>query len=308
MKLTPIQLDRARAMISGAAIGDALGAGYEFAKPKDPDFVPGMIGGGLGPFAPGEWTDDTAQTYVVLSVAASYKQLLDTAEGLNAVALGLKTWALSKPPDIGVTTSRVLNFAPPLAHKMQERAVEVMGQSNGSLMRTSPVVLPFLDDGNELGHAAMSVSSLTHAGEDAMEACAVWCAILREAVLTGEFVPQPSLDFLSEASEKYWRRLIGGVLDTPPPSASYSSNGSATGAFSAALAAVAHTEGHDFVGSLNTAIRFGYDTDTVASIAGALVGALNGSQSIPLEWMDMVHGYPGINLNDLDNLVLEAVR
>ena len=30
-----------------------------------------MIGGGLGGFAPGEWTDDTSQTYAVAAVAAT---------------------------------------------------------------------------------------------------------------------------------------------------------------------------------------------------------------------------------------------
>lgn len=209
MKLTAKQLDRARGMIAGAAIGDALGAGYEFAKPTDPDFVPGMIGGGLGPFAPGEWTDDTSQTYVVLEAAACYKQHMGTSVGLDHIAAGLVEWASTKPPDIGITTSRVLNGAKNLSSlELMGQAVKVMGSSNGSLMRTSPVVLPFLDDGNELGHAAMTISCLTHAHEDAMEACGVWCAILREAVLSGEFVPQPSLDFMSESSEKYWRRLV----------------------------------------------------------------------------------------------------
>lgn len=70
---------------------------------------------------------------------------------------------------------------------------------------------------------------------------------------------------------------------------------------------MAHTEGHDFVETLNNAIRFGHDTDTVASIAGALVGAIHGTGWIPMEWMGMVHGYPGINLYDLDKLVIEAV-
>lgn len=58
-QLTEAQIDRAVGVVLGSAIGDALGAGYEFARVA-PDFIPGMIGGGLGNFAPGEWTDDTS--------------------------------------------------------------------------------------------------------------------------------------------------------------------------------------------------------------------------------------------------------
>ena len=57
--LTHAQSDRAAGVLLGSAAGDALGAGYEFAA-VSPALVPGMIGGGLGNFAPGEWTDDTS--------------------------------------------------------------------------------------------------------------------------------------------------------------------------------------------------------------------------------------------------------
>jgi ADP-ribosylglycohydrolase len=58
MELTAAQRDRACGALLGTAAGDALGAGYEFARPLDPGQPVEMIGGGLGPFKPGEWTDD----------------------------------------------------------------------------------------------------------------------------------------------------------------------------------------------------------------------------------------------------------
>ncbi|WP_056891273.1 ADP-ribosylglycohydrolase family protein [Nocardioides sp. Root151] len=60
MNLTDAQLDRAIGVLMGTATGDALGAGYKFGSAPY-DGWPAMIGGGLGNFAPGEWTDDTAQ-------------------------------------------------------------------------------------------------------------------------------------------------------------------------------------------------------------------------------------------------------
>ena len=46
-------------------------------------------------------------------------------------------------------------------------------------------------------------------------------------------------------------------------------------------------------------MRDGTDTDTVAAIAGALLGARWGCSGIPLEWQQAVHGWPGLTADDL---------
>ena len=73
MRLTSAQTDRACGVLLAAACGDALGAGYEFgsAPLPPPGTPPAMIGGGLGGFEPGEWTDDTSQAYAIAEVAAT---------------------------------------------------------------------------------------------------------------------------------------------------------------------------------------------------------------------------------------------
>lgn len=53
MQLTTAQTDRACGVILGSAVGDALGAGYEFGCAAVGPDGPAMIGGGLGNFAPG---------------------------------------------------------------------------------------------------------------------------------------------------------------------------------------------------------------------------------------------------------------
>ena len=67
IRLNPAQVDRACGVLIAAAAGDALGAGYEFAH-VPADLVPTMIGGGLGDFAPGEWTDDTSQALSLIHI------------------------------------------------------------------------------------------------------------------------------------------------------------------------------------------------------------------------------------------------
>ena len=109
MKLTSQQLDRACGALLATAAGDALGAGYEFGAPMPPETPVAMIGGGLGPFAPGEWTDDTSMAIAIAEIAAtgadlrdeaSQDQLIDRWNQWRAVAL-----------DIGVQTSSVLSSA-----------------------------------------------------------------------------------------------------------------------------------------------------------------------------------------------------
>lgn len=46
----------------------------------------------------------------------------------------------------------------------------------------------------------------------------------------------------------------------------------------------------------------GDDTDTVAAIAGALLGAAHGASALPAEWTEAVHGWPGLRADDLRDL------
>lgn len=70
MRLTTAQTDRDCGVVLGSAVGDALGAGYKFESTRIGPDCPQMIGGGLGNFAPGEWTDDLSMTWPVADTAA----------------------------------------------------------------------------------------------------------------------------------------------------------------------------------------------------------------------------------------------
>lgn len=45
---------------------------------------------------------------------------------------------------------------------------------------------------------------------------------------------------------------------------------------------------------LYAAVHAGNDTDTIAAIAGGLLGARWGEAAVPAEWRDVVHGWPGL--------------
>ncbi|MCH9710979.1 MAG: ADP-ribosylglycohydrolase family protein, partial [Actinomycetia bacterium] len=46
-------------------------------------------------------------------------------------------------------------------------------------------------------------------------------------------------------------------------------------------------------------VRAGFDTDTVAAIAGGLLGAAYGASAVPPPWYDLLHGWPGLTARDL---------
>ncbi|MGH9108836.1 MAG: ADP-ribosylglycohydrolase family protein, partial [Acidimicrobiales bacterium] len=84
-------------VLVGAAVGDALGAGYEFGVPCPPEAVE-MRRGALTGRPAGSWTDDTDMS-VCVAQAAAKGLALDSPEGLRAVAEGFLGWYADKPPD-----------------------------------------------------------------------------------------------------------------------------------------------------------------------------------------------------------------
>lgn len=298
--LATAQLDRACGVLLASAVGDALGAGYEFGSADYPGW-PAMIGGGLGGFAPGEWTDDTAQSMAVARVAATGADLRDPS-ALDDVAAGFAEWYADGPADVGIQTSAVLRRAGRSAsgRQMAEVARDVhaangMSAGNGSLMRTAPVALAYLDrPASELVEAAAGVSALTHHDPLAGQGAALWCLMIRHAVLRGEFpVADDVVDHLDDP--EYWRAVLGEAEERDP--SSFTENGWVVGALQAAWSAVVHTAVppsqpcRHLQDALATAIGIGHDTDTVAAIAGALLGARWGASAVPSEWSEPLHGW-----------------
>jgi hypothetical protein len=60
--------------------------------------------------------------------------------------------------------------------------------------------------------------------------------------------------------------------------------------------------------ALEAAVRGGRDTDTVAAIAGGLVGSAYGASAVPAEWRRLLHGWPGVTGRDLVALATAIER
>ncbi|GHH24807.1 hypothetical protein GCM10018780_75720 [Streptomyces lanatus] len=183
----PLPLDRALGTVIGSAVGDALGAPFEFgpagafsARFPEPGQGGEMCGG--GGWEPGEATDDTQMAVLV------GESLLECG-GLELpdVFRRFRRWAAADPKDIGLQTEAVLSSGDPwdlaaaLHFQVSQRAA-----GNGALMRAATSAVRFARQGREATmDAARRLAALTHGDRAAWEGTAVFHELVRVS-LTGE--------------------------------------------------------------------------------------------------------------------------
>lgn len=292
--------DRAVGAVLASAAGDALGAGYEFGPALADDVAVTMVGGGTFGWAPGEWTDDTQMAVCILDA------LSRGDASPEAAGTAFRTWFSSGPADVGVQTSAVLRTSGSLIDAAAEyhAANPARSAGNGSLMRTGPVALAAPARPDEIAELAAAYSALTHADPDCLDACALWSVAIDHAIhhapgSGGEWsfadALRIGLDHLAAGRRDRWAGLIREAETSSPRE--FTRNGWVVHAFQAALAAAQHTpvpaedDAPDHLRrSLEAAVRVGGDTDTVAAIAGALLGARWGATAVPMSWRRILHG------------------
>ena len=71
-----------------------------------------MIGGGLGPYAPGEYSDDTQMAVCIAEVAATGADLTQP-DALDPIADRFIAWRRDGATDIGTSTSAALRGVEP---------------------------------------------------------------------------------------------------------------------------------------------------------------------------------------------------
>jgi ADP-ribosylglycohydrolase/protein-tyrosine phosphatase len=315
--------DRVEGVLLASAAGDALGAPYEFGPARGPELDVAMVGGGI--WERGEWTDDTAMAIAIAEVAATGADLRDAA-AQDAIVARWHEWSRNAK-DVGIQTGSVLRAATRDGYitaeraraesaKLHERSGRTAG--NGSLMRTAPVALAYLDDEDAMVAAARAISELTHYDPDASDACVLWCCAIRYAVLVGLLDARIGLRHIDSDRRERWSQRLDEAESARP--ADFENNGWVVAALQAAWSAIVTTPipADDPVQgvfradhlrlALDAAVRCGNDTDTVAAIAGALLGAAYGASAVPVEWRTLLHGWPGITAHGLVSLASAIER
>ena len=171
-------LGRAKGCLFGQVIGDNLGALVEFEREdaiaqRYPNGVRDLKDGGRWNILAGQPTDDSE---LALTLA---RTLIETGHyDPEAVAAAYGAWCASEPFDIGWTTRQALSAAAGAeagckAEKAAARASRD-SQSNGSLMRISPVGI-WAQEPEVADATAREDSRLTHPNEVCVDACGAFC-------------------------------------------------------------------------------------------------------------------------------------
>lgn len=285
----------------GQAVGDALGARYEFGPPGEiskhfPKGVPCRhLGGGSFGWRIGEFTDDT-QMAVLLA-----EQLVSGWDP-EKMWTQWSEWAKTAK-DVGTTTRPPLS-AESYLHGQSRRSPR--GRGNGAVMRVAPVgIVGAVKGAQWTEKVARAQAQITHIDPRTVEASVI-CAVVLAELISNRREFEDAIQFAIQWHcdvEKcdYFTDLL--LNDNMPLD---ESNGYGDICLAEAIHAVRRQNNYE--DTIRYAIDGGNDTDTVACVAGALAGALYGVQSIPARLTTPLNGVANGKHYDLEKLESLAVK
>lgn len=283
--------------IFGLAVGDALGVPYEFMRRDQTQAVDltNMKSNGYFHKQPaGAWSDDTAMTLASMdSITRSHG--FDPDDMMAAFQDWYQNGAYTSTGEtfgVGRTVYHALRKAQNLLPALQCGQKRFHDNGNGSLMRVAPVALYCAF--HDLGRAdevrlVGDASAITHAHEISKLGCLIYTDFLK--FLTNGINKRAAYDkcceidysnaFSKKALKAYERVLHGGLPDLHRHMLVES--GFVVATLEAALWCVLTESTYEDTAVV--AVRLGYDTDTVAAIAGSISGIIYGRETIPPKWM-----------------------
>ncbi|MEU8651539.1 ADP-ribosylglycohydrolase family protein [Streptomyces sp. NPDC048737] len=305
--------ERAVGAVVGSAVGDALGAPFEFGPPGafSARFPTAGRGGemcGGGGWEPGEATDDT-QMAVLVGESLLERGELDLPDMFGR----FRRWAAADPKDIGLQTEDVLTNGMPWDQAAAVHfQVNLRAAGNGSLMRASTSAVRFARAGRAATmDAARRIAALTHGDRAAWEGTAIFHELVRVA-LTGADPVGALPDVLTLVAPDHRARYAAVLAPDWHPDRATEFNGAVWPCLGSAVWALRSTTG--FEDAVRAAIDLGGDTDTVAAVTGGLAGACYGPDAIPARWTEPLHvplpGFDGrvLRLPELTDLAHRLVE
>jgi ADP-ribosyl-[dinitrogen reductase] hydrolase len=271
-------LNKIKGALFGVAIGDALGGTTEFLTKeeikKKYGQVKEIVGGGCWNLQKGETTDDTAMT---LAVA---KGILKNPENpIDAIGEEFLQWFATDPVDVGNIIRTVLSIYQGnwfnTAKKAHFHFLGERSAGNGSLMRCLPIVLAYNDI--EIMEAfTRKQSKMTHYDSMADEACVIYNRIAFH-VLQGK-------ELKAAIKEEIVGTIYESVLKGEKPTCN--PDGYVVNTMKWVLYWLLTSDSFEevVIGAANE----GYDTDTVAAIAGGLAGLASGYDGLPEKFKNVL--------------------
>jgi ADP-ribosylglycohydrolase len=292
--------------ILGTAVGDAMGLALEgLSRRRQPRLFPDLSGYHLLPFGKGMCSDDTEHT-CMLAQSLIKVAGLDTDEAARRFASDfgwrLRLWLLGLPAGIGLATLRAIvklwiGFPP--------RHSGVFSAGNGPAMRVALIGVCHGDDPARLRALVRVATRITHTDPMA-EHGALAVALAAHFAASGAAIePADYAGRLRELLGANGGELPGLVDEVARSVASKESAADYTarrGGQDGVSGYILHTvpaalhvwlsHPDSYREAVATTIRLGGDSDTVAAIVGALVGARVGKDGIPAEWLRNLCEWP----------------
>ncbi|THF88655.1 ADP-ribosylglycohydrolase [Deinococcus sp. KSM4-11] len=311
--------ETALATLLSLSAADALGAATEF---KTPDAILSRYGvidtyqpGSVFGFAPGEATDDSQ---MVVATLFGYAR----RTGHPGVLGALREWLAAGPPDVGALTGSALQPGSGSTARLDGgvRAWQASGHQsagNGGLMRIAAVWIAGFR-GEALARESAVVTALTHADPRCVHASVFLTAFL-EALDSGQRYAEAAAHGLAVMTALDARAVLldAGVLGIEMREAFAAFwaqdrearaqvrarvraglDGHVTSQSGYVLdtleAAIAHARAETWLEGVQPAVMLGDDSDTVACVTGALLGA----RGLPtpeylLSDLRLGHSWPG---------------
>lgn len=277
--------DRVIGSMLGLALGDALGAPFEFLRGANvPDPVPALERPWMG-LPPGSTTDDTA---MARNLARSLAER-DGFDPRDLVARHL-AWFRTDPPDVGTLTRRVLKRvdrgeeASSAARAVWEERGPEVSAGNGSVMYCAPLGLAYANRPAELFELAPALSALTHF-DDRCRTAVLAVTLTVAALVRGEAPEEAARAALVAVQDQGGGEELEFLVEAAGRSRPIDGPDQGFCLFTAGIGTQALLRSEDFETELRKVVSLGGDADTNAAVAGALLGARVGEGGLPPVWV-----------------------
>jgi ADP-ribosyl-[dinitrogen reductase] hydrolase len=275
--------ERVVGCVLGLALGDALGAPFEFRRREAiPDPLPAFELDRSG-LPPGTWTDDTAMARNLWRSLAEHRRL----DPADVVGRHLE-WFATDPPDVGHLTRSVLRRIrdgdpDAAARYVAERGPEVSA-GNGSVMYCAPLGAFRAARPEMLHDEAPELSAITHWDERCRTACLA--VTLATAALVRGTEPGPAVeDAVAAVVDREGGEELEYLVVEAGRARRIDGPDMGFALFTAGVGLQVAAEAQGFEDGLRRVVALGGDTDTNAAVAGAMLGATHGREALPSAWL-----------------------
>jgi ADP-ribosyl-[dinitrogen reductase] hydrolase len=291
--------ERVVGCLLGLALGDALGAPFEFSRGvRLPEVIPAFELPWKGR-PPGSTTDDTAMA-LNLAMSLTDRGALDPDDLVRRHL----AWFRSEPPDVGSITRAVLSrvAAGERAEEAARREWENRGPEtsagNGSVMYCAPLGVAYANRPEALTDLSPRLSALTHHDERCGTAVLA-VTMVAAALVRGEGPPRAVRAAVDAVLDRPGGEELEFQVDAAGTSRPVDGPDRGFCLFTAGLGLQAvlrpaHLRQDTFERETRRIVGLGGDTDTNAAVAGALLGAWIGFEALPRPWLARLQGRAAI--------------